>query len=207
MNLPLYFSTADDREIFLQAASGSICCKSYRSLTVLTHPVPRVVGTSHLPEHPRGQHLHAPMLSELAQGVQTCPWQPIHTGAKQYIYSEWCELYKYSPVNPNYVYPQRSLSFTAFQLHLQSFNSSRQQRQQECKWGQETVDGVMFSGKKMYLYNLTKSLWRYHRTHCWSIPGCYKETLQIRVLTCRKQITNMSLLYNTENTDEYSVIT
>ena len=75
------------------------------------------------------------------------------------------------PSKPKLCVPQRSLSFTAFQLHLQSFNSSRQQRQQECKWGQETVDGVKFSGKKMYLYNLTKSLWWYHRTHCWSLPG------------------------------------
>ena len=83
MNPPLYFSKADDRENFLQAASGSMCCKSCSSLTALTHLVPGVVGTSHLPEHPQGQHLHAPTHSELAQGVQTCPWQPLHTGAKQ----------------------------------------------------------------------------------------------------------------------------
>lgn len=42
----------------------------------------------------------------------------------------------------------KSASPSLHLLYLESLNSSGQQRQHDCKWEQETVDGVKFSEKK-----------------------------------------------------------
>lgn len=97
-----------------------------------------------LPSHTWCQGLWAHPSCQNILRANIC--MPLHTVS----WPRECRHVHGSPhtLEPSNKSTQSDVNSTNPPQYLQSFNSSWQQRQHECKWGQETGDRVKFSGKK-----------------------------------------------------------
>lgn len=101
-----------------------------------------------LPSHTWCQGLWAHPSCQNILRANIC--MPLHTVS----WPRECRHVHGSPhtLEPSNKSTQSDVNSTNPPQYLQSFNSSRQQRQHECKWGQETGDRVKFSGKKKWTF-------------------------------------------------------